>query len=126
MLLINASAGPSQLHGIGLIAREFIPEGTITWILKTGFDLLFTEEELLALSPASQQQVKHYAYYDEKLQKYVLSGDDDRFTNHSDIPNIKDLGTRCIAVRDIHAGEEITVNYIELGITQFKGNGDFK
>jgi hypothetical protein len=123
MLLVNASAEPSKLHGIGLIAREFIPRGTIIWVLKPNFDLLLSYKNLLSLSPVSQKQVLHYSYYDEKLMKYILSADDDRFTNHSDNPNTKDAGDHSIDVRDIRSGEEITADYVEVGTTQFKGNG---
>lgn len=124
MLLVDASAGLSKLHGIGLIAREFIPRGARIWALKPGFDLLLTEQEVVALSAASQLQVRHYSYFDEKLQKYVLSSDDDRFTNHSDTPNTKDCGDHSEAVADIQPGEEITADYVEVGTTDFKGNGN--
>ena len=124
MLLVNASAGKSKLHGIGLFAREFIPKGARIWVLKLEFDLLLTEQEVAALSAASQRQVRHYSYFDEKLQKFVLSSDDDRFTNHSDTPNTKDCGHHSEAVADIQPGEEITADYVEIGTTDFKGNGN--
>lgn len=123
VLLVNASAGQSELHGIGLIAREFIPCGTKIWKLNPNFDRVISEEELQSLPPVAQRQVKYYAYYCLKLNKYVLSSDDDRFTNHSDTPNTKDCGEYSIAVKDIHPGEEITADYIEIGITEYKGNG---
>ncbi|MBI5757401.1 MAG: SET domain-containing protein-lysine N-methyltransferase, partial [Planctomycetales bacterium] len=40
MLLVNASAGTSGIHGIGLIANEFIPAGTVVWVLKPDLDLV--------------------------------------------------------------------------------------
>ena len=124
MLLVNASAGPSELHGTGLIAREFIPCGTKIWTLNPNFDLLLSEEEFQTLSPAAQQQVRYYAYYCLRQHRYVLSADDDRFTNHSDAPNTRDFGEYTIAVKNINPGEEITANYVEIGITEFKGNGE--
>lgn len=123
MLLVNATAGPSELHGIGLIAREFIPCGTKIWIINPNFDRLLSEEEFQSLSPVAQQQVKHYAYFCNTQRRYVLSADDDRFTNHSQNPNTKGYGECSIAVRDILPDEEITANYEEYGEV-FNGNGE--
>ena len=85
MLLVNATAGVSAIHGIGLIARELIPRGTRVWEFRQGFDLILTTREVEALSPAAREQVLWYAFYDHARSTYVLSGDDDRFTNHADL-----------------------------------------
>ena len=115
MLYVKARAGRSQIHGLGLIAQEFIPKGTRVWAFEPSFDLAFTAEQLEALSTAAREQVLWYAYYDPVHHVYVLSGDDDRFTNHSDQPNTADesLWTygASYAVRDIRAGEELTWDY---------------
>jgi hypothetical protein len=52
-LLINAKAGPSLVHGIGLIAQEFIPKGAKVWQFMPEFDLLISEDSLDRLSPAA-------------------------------------------------------------------------
>lgn len=113
MLLVNARKGPSKIHGLGLIAHEFIPKGTRIWEFKLGFDLKFTEEELQQLPLHARAQITYYSYFDPRSGIYVLSIDDDRFTNHSDNPNVDldDDGDSSIAVRDIHVGEEITWDY---------------
>ncbi len=116
MLLVNARAGVSKIHGIGLIAQEFIPKGTRIWRFQSGFDLMLSEEQLQPLSAPAQQHVRYYAFYDPEKRAYVLSGDDDRFTNHSDEPNTENVYTgagdfETSASRDIQAGEEITWNY---------------
>lgn len=121
MLLVDARVGPSQIHGLGLIAREYIPEGSKIWVLNPEFDRLLTEAELQKLSPVSRRQVKYYAYFCRSHRKYILSADDDRFTNHSDSPNTRDFGEYAIATKNIRPGEEITANYLELGITEFMG-----
>ncbi|MFN0109272.1 MAG: SET domain-containing protein-lysine N-methyltransferase [Blastocatellia bacterium] len=87
MLLVNAKVGISKIHGLGLIAQEFIPKGTCIWQFQPGFDLMIGETELAKLSITTQKQIRHYAFYDPARLAYVLSGDDDRFTNHSDNPN---------------------------------------
>ena len=50
MLLVNARADCSRIHGIGLIAQEFIPKGTRIWRFQPGFDLLIGAAELRSLS----------------------------------------------------------------------------
>lgn len=115
MLLVKAWVGPSQIHGLGLIACEFIPEGTIVWRLVPGFDLLFTEEELQQLPHPPRAIISYYGHFDTRINKHVLSADDDRFTNHSDNANLRFLGDHSIAIRDIREGEEMTDNYNEYG-----------
>jgi SET domain-containing protein len=92
MLLVNARAGISAIHGVGLIAQEFIPKGTCIWQFQPGFDLVIDENDFLKLSAPAQQQVRHYAFFDEARRVFVLSSDDDRFTNHSDNPNTLEDG----------------------------------
>lgn len=118
MLLVNACASISKIHGIGLIAQEFIPKGTRIWEFREGIDLQFTSEQLNQLSPVSKQQVLQYCDgdYDPELGIYTLSVDDARFTNHADQPNtvMSEEGRITVATKDIQPGEEITWNYQSL------------
>ncbi|MFO0878148.1 MAG: SET domain-containing protein [Gemmataceae bacterium] len=112
MLLVNARAGVSRIHGIGLIAREFIPRGASIWEYRPGFDLELPDDLVRILSGPAQEQVFWYAYYDLTQRVYVLSADDDRFTNHADDPNTTNEGKAVtFATRDILPGEEITWDY---------------
>lgn len=113
MLLIRARAGPSQIHGLGLIAQEAIPAGTVMWRFQEGFDVKIPASRLENFSENAREQILYYAYFHEESQTYVLSSDDDRFTNHSDDPNTRAVEDYVYAVRDIAAGEEITSNYDE-------------
>jgi SET domain-containing protein len=63
-----------------------------------------------------QKWFKHFGYLDHRLGCYILSGDDARFINHSDKPNMgpdfdHDRHGAGIALRDIQIGEEITIDY---------------
>ena len=111
MLLVNARAGLSEIHGIGLIAKEFIHKGTLIWRFQEGFDLVISEEEMSKLSGPARDQVIWYAYYDKVDKEYILSSDDDRFTNHSDTPNSVNDGEETRVIVDIHPGMEITWDY---------------
>lgn len=85
------------------------------WSLCHGFDLLLDPAFVRSLSPSAIERCLWYAYFDRERGVFVLSGDDDRFTNHSDDPNTIHEGDRGYALRDIHAGDEITGNYANWG-----------
>ena len=122
MLLVRARAGVSRIHGIGLIAQEFIPSGARVWELRPEFDVMLTVKQVLALSPHARDQVLWYAFWDPFQRVFVLSSDDDRFTNHSDSPNIAEKNERypAYAIRDIHPGDEITWDYRSWGGVTFE------
>ena len=115
MLLVKASCGPSSIHGIGLIARESIPKGTLFWRFEPGFDLALSPDFVRTLSPSAQERVMWYAYFDQARNAFMLSGDDDRFTNHSDTPNTSHHDNEGYSGRDIDEGEEITGDYKSWG-----------
>ncbi len=121
MLLVNARAGLSAIHGRGLIACEFIAAGTMIWRFEADFDREIDEAQLAGLPPAVREQVEYYACWDPERRCFFLSGDDDRFINHSDSPNTKCGGDYLVtyAAVDIQAGEEITSDYREIGMLGF-------
>lgn len=114
MLFVRARAGQSDIHGTGLIAKEFIGVGTRIWQYHSGFDIALTLAEFKKLSPTAQQQMLHYGWYDEDEERIFLPADDDRFTNHSLEPNTRWNGRFSEAVKDIHPDEEITFDYNQL------------
>lgn len=126
MLLVNAKAGPSSIHRIGLIAQEFIPMGTRIWEFVPGFDVLIPEADLEHLSPASREQALYWSYFHPATRTFVMSSDDDRFTNHSDDPNTRVSGDCTVGVRDIQPGEEITNDYNELDVLNFPDPNDWE
>jgi len=115
MLLVKAWVGESKIHGFGVIAHQFIPEGTVTWRLIPGIDVSLTMEELENLPPVVQDQVRYYGFFHPDYQRHIFCADDDRFTNHSDDANQRFCGDHSVATRDIHPGEELTDNYNEFG-----------
>lgn len=121
MLLVNAKSGPSRIHGTGLFAQEFIPKGTKVWEFRPGFDVAITEADLGRLPSASREQAVYWSYFHLATRTFVMSSDDDRFTNHSDDPNTRVVDRCTVAVRDIQLGDEITNDYNELGALNFAG-----
>ncbi|SDX07472.1 MULTISPECIES: SET domain-containing protein [Flavobacteriales] len=111
----------SEEIGYGVVAKEFIPAGTITWVLDE-LDREFTPDQVKKLQPIYQQVLETYSYRNNK-GNLVLCWDYGRFVNHSFKSNC--LSTAYdfeIAIRDIQAGEELTDDYGYLNVTEpFKG-----
>lgn len=107
--------------GYGVIATEFIPMGTITWVLDK-LDRVFTAEEVKHLDELYQNILDTYCFRNSSGH-LVLCWDNARFVNHSFNSNC--LSTAYdfeIAIRDIHPGEQLTDDYGYLNISApFRG-----
>ncbi len=117
MLLVPTIIRPSLIQGLGLFAAEPIAKGTITWAFEPGFDMLFAREQVAAMPPLQRDLLLRHGYLSLVLGKYVFCADDGRFWNHSARPNNGEVvqprhpEPANIALRDIAAGEELTVDY---------------
>ncbi|NMC04322.1 MAG: SET domain-containing protein [Candidatus Lokiarchaeota archaeon] len=119
----HAETRASSIHGLGVFARRDIPRGTTWWHARQQDVLLITRAQHEALRSSVQSDaittfrdtIVFYAYYLVEEDVLVLCLDNARYVNHSDVPN-SGLGEdknpfRSVALRDIHAGEEIVENY---------------
>jgi uncharacterized protein len=126
MLLVKTKLAPSNIHGLGVFADEFIPKGTMIWQFVEGFDVELTEDELNQLPKHVIEWVKHYCYLDLNSNLYVVCLDDARFMNHSAKANTSpdfnsDVRGVDVANCDIQPGVEITNNYhLTDGIANYK------
>jgi len=111
----------SKEIGYGVVATEFIPAGTITWVLDK-FDREFTPEDVKNLEPIYQNILDTYTYRNNK-GNFVLCWDIGRFVNHSFNSNCLTTAYDFeIAIRDIQPGEQLTDDYGYLNISEpFKG-----
>ncbi len=111
----------SKEIGYGVVAKEFIPAGTITWALDE-LDREFTPEQFNKMSPMYQNILDTYCYRNNK-GNMVLCWDYGRYVNHSFKSNC--LSTAYdfeIAIRDIYPGEELTDDYGYLNVSEpFRG-----
>ena len=101
--------------GYGVVAREFIPKGTITWVLDK-LDREFSPLEIQTMEPIYQEILDFYTFRNNN-GNYVLCWDNGRYVNHSF--NSKCLTTAYdfeIAIRDILPGEQLTDDYGYLNI----------
>ena len=111
----------SDKVGYGVVAKELIPKGTITWVLDK-FDREFTPDQYHALEPIYKNILETYAYKNN-LGNLVLCWDNGRFVNHSFNANCLTTAYNFeLAIRDIHPGEQLTDDYGYLNIdTPFRG-----
>lgn len=113
MLLVPAVIKPSSIQGVGLFADADIPKDTVVWRWNPILDHEIAWDDASAWPPIAQEFLRTYAYRNLEKQTWVLCGDAMRHTNHSDKPNLLSGGSygEDIAMRDIKAGEELTIDY---------------
>lgn len=107
--------------GHGVVATQFIPKGTITWVLDK-LDQRFSPKQFEKFEPIYQNILEYYTFRNGD-GKLILCWDNGRFVNHSFNSNC--LSTAYdfeIAIRDIHPGEQLTDDYGYLNISSpFRG-----
>lgn len=119
MLLVKTTTGPSTVAGTGVFATEPILQDTIIWRFDSAVDFAYTPAEAEALPEPTRSEIKsvYHSYVSKQTGRYILAGDDAKYMNHSVAPNVgteyrgdsqEDTG---FALRDIQAGEELTVDY---------------
>jgi hypothetical protein len=110
--------------GYGVVAKKFIPKGTITWV-QDKLDREFTPKEIAKMEPIYRDIAATYCFRN-KHGNFVLCWDIGRYVNHSFNSNC--LSTAYdfeIAIRDIQPGEELTDDYGYLNIEQpFRGKDE--
>lgn len=103
--------------GYGVVATEFIPAGTITWVLDK-LDREFSPAQFKVMEPVYQGILDTYAYRNNK-GNFVLCWDNGRYVNHSFKSNCLTTAYDFeIAIRDIHPGEQLTDDYGYLNIQE--------
>ena len=109
LMLISNFVAPSEIHGLGLFARDAVPAGTRTWVFDPTFDQVIKLSELNCAPQWFREFSSRYGFYlDDYPDALLFDGDNGRFMNHSRTPNTDDHG---YAVHDIAAGEELTTDY---------------
>jgi len=122
MMLVACALGRSEIEGLGVFAAEAIPRGTTVWRFDPVFDLS-VGVEALALAPEPVRALYARCAYelDGHPGRMLLDGDDGRFMNHSDAPNLDfSRAGSATASRDIAEGEELTCDYAHLASRPFE------
>jgi hypothetical protein len=113
MMLVACHIARSPIEGLGLFATRFVPAGAEVWRFDPVFDVAAPRAALEAAPEPLRGFFGRFGYEMAILPDHVLlDGDDGRFMNHSDDPNV-DLSRpgQAFAARDIRAGEEMTCDY---------------
>ncbi|MFT5822907.1 MAG: hypothetical protein ACI8ZM_004164 [Crocinitomix sp.] len=106
----------SDEKGYGLVAKQFIPKGTITWV-QDKLDIILNKEALNKLGDEYTNIIDTYTFRDNK-GNYILCWDNGKFMNHSFNSNCLTTAYNFeIVIRDISAGEELTDDYGYLNIS---------
>jgi uncharacterized protein len=115
MMLVPVRVGSSAIESLGVFAVEAIARGSAVWELTHGFDVVVPRELWPAWKDARGAFLARYGYLDERRGAYILCCDDARFMNHAADPNVGEVtDDRCLALRDIAPGEELTCDYRRL------------
>lgn len=100
----------SDTIGYGVFATQLIPKGTLTYV-RDALEISLSAADCGELPANLASIVDKYSYI-EPTGKRVVSWDFARFVNHNCNCNTMSTGYGFeIALRDIHAGEEITDEY---------------
>jgi len=103
--------------GHGVVATQFIPQGTITWV-QDELDQKFSSKQVRSLGSLYIDQLDKYCFRDRDGQ-WILCWDHGRFVNHSFKSNCLTTAYNFeVAIRDIQAGEQLTDDYGYLNIMQ--------
>ncbi len=103
--------------GYGVVATEYIPAGTITWVLDK-LDQEFSPVEFQSLDPIYQNILETYTFRNN-IGNLILCWDNSRFINHSFNSNCLTTAYDFeIAIRNIYPGEQLTDDYGYLNISQ--------
>ena len=114
MMLVRNYIDKSPIHGLGVYAGEFIPNGTCIWELTPGCDQIYSDGMLAALTAVQRDIVLFYGYIEPGMEGVILCCDNARHYNFSNEPNsgsderAKHGARSTYALRDIAAGEELT------------------
>tara|TARA_R110002095_G_scaffold25573_3_gene26186 strand:+ start:2523 stop:3149 length:627 start_codon:yes stop_codon:yes gene_type:complete len=107
--------------GYGVVATEFIPAGSITWVLDK-LDREFNALEFQSMEDIYKNILDTYSFRNNQ-GNLVLCWDNGRYVNHSFNSNCLTTAYDFeIAIRDIQPGEQLTDDYGYLNIpSPFRG-----
>ncbi|RYD92980.1 MAG: SET domain-containing protein-lysine N-methyltransferase [Sphingobacteriales bacterium] len=107
----------NDVVGYGVVAKKFIPKGTITWV-QDGLDQVYSKEAVDRIDPLMRSYLETYCFVNSKGES-VLCWDNAKYVNHSF--NSSCMSTAYdfeIAIRDIHPGEQLTDDYGYLNVSE--------
>lgn len=111
MFLVEHYVSKSQIHGLGVFIAQPVKKNSFIWTFDPNFDIELPGNILAVLTEDDAEFVLNHAEYFSKMDVFRLGNDGDIFMNHSESPNLLDLGDVMLAARDLVAGDELTCDY---------------
>ena len=109
--MLDVIVKKSKIHGTGVFATRDFKKGEVILHWKPKYLPLSAKDTLTDIE-------KHYIYI--LKDKIRVMQEPEKFVNHSCDNNTYVMNECDVALRDIKAGEEITANYDNDGITEFE------
>lgn len=107
----------NNIVGYGVVAKKFIPKGTITWV-QDDLDSVYTQEDIQRINPVMHNFIETYCFVNGRGEK-VLCWDIAKYVNHSFTPSCMSTAYDFeIAIRDIYPGEQLTDDYGYLNVSE--------
>jgi SET domain-containing protein len=102
-MLYKTEVANSNIHGLGLFAKELIKKGSVFWkhdhIIDGWVDIRSAEKHQYAMF---LEHVDYFYCYDGALDLYIRPSDNLIFINHFDTPNLTSISKYMhIANKDI-------------------------
>jgi SET domain-containing protein len=111
-MFIPVEVRPSNIYGNGLFPLQTIGRGTVICSFTTHSEVITESEYLAAIQENRYLVVRTGTRYIGKYFTYTQEPDTElNFFNHAFEPNLLVHCGVVIAVRDITAGEELTIDY---------------
>ena len=120
MLVVSHFVGRSEIHNLGLFLGEPVSQGKVVWRFEADFDTELRKDFVETLPEYYKSMVLDCAEFFSERGVYRLGNDADIFMNHSDEPNLLDLGHVMLAGRAISVGEELTCDYRKVHVAGFR------
>jgi len=100
----------SPEKGLGIIATDFIPKGTIVWV-KDDIDMIIKKDDFKKLNRLLYNRIRDHVFVEANGDS-ILCWDFAKYINHSCDSNVITTPYDFeIAVRNIHKGDEVTNDY---------------
>lgn len=114
MNLVDTYLDKSDIEGLGLFAKQFIPKGTIIWRFHFP-DFILSKKDYVELDLTEVEKKFIETYSTFKNGYITFYSDNSKYSNHSNRPNTyMNLIGEQVSSADIKEGEEITCNYYEI------------
>jgi uncharacterized protein len=111
MMMIPTYVAPSEINGIGCFAGRSVSKGNVVWQFNSLIDRMIPYEEVDRQPKHVQNFLDRYCIHLDEGSAKIYYGDDARFMNSSQKPNLTYGEFEHIAARDIAKGEELTFHY---------------